>query len=439
MAYELAKVINHHFPDLRQQFSKVMEIRRAPQYKIEEIIGGAVAMFLFKTGSRNAMNGLANSREFKRNFNKLFNCRLPQMDTITKVFEKLPEQELEALKTKLVKRLIDKRIFDKHRLQGKLLVAVDGTGLYSYSYKHCDQCLEKTYKPNAKRTKEKKVYYHHILEAKLVTPNGFSISLCSEWIENDGQQYNKQDCERNAFARLARKLKAKFPRTGICILADGLYPNFRFFQICEENQWDYIVTLKDKSLKSFWEKIRLVNRELASGNFYRGSKWVQQKCQIIKQTSHNGFTHNWLQMDEMVMDKKHNKQNFRFVHLTNVDVNGDNARDISNIGRLRWKIEKQGFDQQKHHGYNITHKYCRKSYRGMKNFYQACQIAHMLNQLVELSKGFSEFLTGKTTISYLWSYLRAMMMVEEIQRTHLARVQAFCQQIEYFKEKIYLS
>jgi len=35
------------------------------------------------------------------------------------------------------------------------------------------------------------------------------------------------------------------------------------------------------------------------------------------------------------------------VHLTNFEISQENARDISTTGRLRWKIEKQGFDQQK--------------------------------------------------------------------------------------------
>ena len=39
-----------------------------------------------------------------------------------------------------------------------------------------------------------------VMEARLVTYNGFSISLATEWIENpeDGD-YDKPDCERKAF------------------------------------------------------------------------------------------------------------------------------------------------------------------------------------------------------------------------------------------------
>ncbi len=69
-----------------------------------------------------------------------------------------------------------------------------------------------------------------MLEARLVTFNGFSISLLSEWIENPSDEdYDKQDCERKAFTRLAARLKQDFPRLPVLILADGLYPYHSMF------------------------------------------------------------------------------------------------------------------------------------------------------------------------------------------------------------------
>jgi hypothetical protein len=65
------------------------------------------------------------------------------------------------------------------------------------------------------------LYYHPVLEAKLVTANGFSFSVMSEFIENVDLSADKQDCERKAFYRLAKRLKARFPRWPICLLLDG--------------------------------------------------------------------------------------------------------------------------------------------------------------------------------------------------------------------------
>jgi hypothetical protein len=81
------------------------------------------------------------------------------------------------------------------------LVAVDATGVMSFQERHCEHCLTKTSK-NGKTT-----YFHYVLEAKLVTSAGHAISLATEWVENPVGEFDKQDCERKAFLRLAEKIK----------------------------------------------------------------------------------------------------------------------------------------------------------------------------------------------------------------------------------------
>lgn len=45
------------------------------------------------------------------------------------------------------------------------------------------------------------LYYHPVLEAKLVTANGFAFSLMTEFIENAPPPAGPQDCELKAFYR----------------------------------------------------------------------------------------------------------------------------------------------------------------------------------------------------------------------------------------------
>jgi hypothetical protein len=135
--------------------------------------------------------------------------------------------------------LLKRKVFHKSRyLHNCFRVAVDGTGVVSYDHHHSEQCLHQTSK------NDKTTYPHKILDARLVTPNGFSISMASEWLENpDNEDYDKQDCERKAFTRLAAQLKKIYPRLPIIILADVFYPCEGFFIICKTNQWAYLVTL----------------------------------------------------------------------------------------------------------------------------------------------------------------------------------------------------
>ena len=49
---------------------------------------------------------------------------------------------------------------------------------------------------------------------------------------------------------------------------------------------------------------------------------------------------------------------------------------------MRWKIENEGFNTQKKHGYGLEHPYSRK-YQGVKNHYYLLQIGHMIAQIME--------------------------------------------------------
>lgn len=394
---------------MSEKLSSISDPRKNRHYKIEEIVFAGIAMFMFKCGSRNAMDNIAKKTEFEKNYRKVFGHRLPDMDTVSGIFEKLPPEDFEKLKQQLVSQLLEKRVFDKWRFKNHFIVAIDGTGVVSFDHEHCPQCLSKVSKNG------KKSWFHNVLEAKLVTDNGFSISLCTEWIENPGKEYDKQDCERRAFERLANKLKTQYPRLAMCLCADGLYPNNTFFGICKNNNWKYIVTLKDGNLKGLWKKIRLQNREGLVVKTQNKNTQIHQQYQWVNTIELNGNEHNWIELNETISCIKQNKnKKQRFVHLTNIEITQNEAVDISQTGRLRWKIENQGFDIQKNHGYNICHQYCQKSYNGLKNFYQCCQIAHMFNQLTELSKKVQAMLVNKTSLVFLWDYLKWSMALGDI-------------------------
>jgi hypothetical protein len=70
---------------------------------------------------------------------------------------------------------------------------------------------------------------------------------------------------------------------------------------------------------------------------------------------------------------------------------------------MRMKIENEGFNTQKNHGYALSHKYARKSFSAMQNYYLLMQLAYLINQLVEKLKRFKEGLdeSGRTLKSLL--------------------------------------
>lgn len=343
------------------------------------------------------------------------------MDTADEVMRMLDESQLEKLKTELVKVLINKKIFRKYRLLGRYFkVAVDGTHVMNVGEGHCGHCLCKTSK-NGKAT-----YFHSVLEARLVCGNGFCISLATEWIENPEGDYKKQDCELKAFARLAEKLKKNFPCLPICITADALYPNQTFFRICEDKGWAWTVTFKDGNLPTVWEDVLGLQR-IAEGNtrketILRGKEVIRRSYTWINRISYHCFMLNWYECTE-----KTDSETRRFVYISSLEADYRNILEMTESGRMRWKIENEGFDIQKNHGYGLGHKYSEVSETAMKNYYQCMQIAHMINQLFELSPLFRPLLAGKMTVCHLWSCMlgemRHKMSMKELRNLLKRRIQ----------------
>lgn len=416
IVYQLYNILLHHFPDFFDKLLGITDFRKKTNYPLSDLLMACISMFLFKKGSRNAANNERNESQFKTNYEKVFKVRMPHMDTVNLVMKQIKEDELESLKTELVQKLIKKKVFNQFRLFDKLCIVVDATRVINVKESHCEHCLFTTSSKTGKKT-----YFHNVLEAKLVGKNGFCISLATEWVENP-VEYNKQDCESKAFKRLAEKLKKYFPRQSLCILADGLYPNQTFFGICKENKWDWIVTFKDGNLPSVWETV--INYPILGKNTKDKTRTNTNKEEIkhsyiwINNINYHDYTLNWFECVETIGNTSK-----RFVHISSLYINHENIITMTASGRMRWKVENEGFDIQKNHGYGLKHKYSRVSMKAFKNYYQCMQIAHLINQLFELSNLFKPLLTNKTTVVHLWTkmlgQMRELIMDSAILESHI--------------------
>jgi hypothetical protein len=217
--WEVKKVLRCHFSDLYDRLNALSDTRERKCYSPAELVLGGIVLFLLKNKSRNEMDNCFREKEFSDNYRKIFKLRCPSMCAVEDFYRTVDPQEFDDLKSSLIAVLIEKRTLHSHRLFGKYFtIAVDGTGIHSSQIKHWDECTYKTSKNGVV------TYMNHVLEAKLVCSNGLSLSLCSEMVTN-GEEFIKQDCELNAFKRLAPRLKKYFPRLPICLLLDGLYCN----------------------------------------------------------------------------------------------------------------------------------------------------------------------------------------------------------------------
>jgi hypothetical protein len=284
----------------------------------------------------------------------------------------------------MVHRLVRMKALDHGRLMDYFLVVLDGTGQLHFDKRHCPHCLEQKHEGHT-------LYFHNILEAKLVTPEGLAISLDSEFIENSDPKTDKQDCELKAFARIAERLKKNFPQLQFCLLLDGLFANGTVMDICRKNHWKYLITFKEGSLPALWTDYQALLQECTKNRkAHRTPGGVEQTFAWVEQLEHvddrkRKHCVNVFQCQER--DQEGEKIGF-FAWLTNWRITGDNIAQLGNRGgRCRWKIENEGFNIQKNNGFNLEHAYSLDDV-AIKNFYVLMQIAHLIAQLVERGRLF---------------------------------------------------
>lgn len=327
------------------------------------------------------------------NFARLFGVRsAPHGDTLNHAFKNILPSQVQECVSRLLEILIRKKVLERYRLLDQYyVVAIDGTGIYSFSKRHCKHCLTRTH--NGVTT-----YYHYVLEAKLVTWDGLSFSLMSEFIENPQPDPTKQDCELNAFHRLAERLKKRFPRLPICLSLDGLFACGPVFARCHLYDWRFVIVLKERDLPSVYNEFlglaklqpegQLKERIVKPLEIKRDFRWVNG----IEYCDSKDREHllNVVELNE-TKPKDGHPQTTRFMWVTDLEITKGNVREVAqSAGRDRWKIENQGFNSQKRGGFALEHLYSH-DYNSAKVFYFLLQMAHLFFQLMVAGSLFKKY------------------------------------------------
>lgn len=105
------------------------------------------------------------------------------------------------------------------------------------------------------------MYYHKVLEAKLVLGDKIIISLGTEFIENEKEDVSKQDCELNAAKRLLKRIKQEYPKLPVCTQGDVLYVAEPVMELCRKNGWKYIFSQKETRQRLAAENYNLLSEE----------------------------------------------------------------------------------------------------------------------------------------------------------------------------------
>jgi len=288
------------------------------------------------------------------------------------------------------------KALDAYRLLGRFVVAIDGTSFLHFHKRHCEKCL-------THRCGNTTLYLHPLLEAKLVAPCGLALSVGTEFIENPAAETSsrqhhcskpttlsayekvKQDCELKAFARLAPALKRDFPQTPLCIGGDSLFACGPVLHICERYHWSHVLTFKPGRTPDLWQDfqglLKLARQNSLRVQLPNGTRQHYRWVNDLSYVDSQGRSHRF---DAIVLNETSKGRTITFAWITDFHVTAKNVAAIAEKGgRVRSKIENQGFNIQKNSGLNLEHAYSIHP-DNMKAFYYLLQISHMFLQLLEM-------------------------------------------------------
>lgn len=407
---QLLALIRHCFPEMNRWLDALPDPRRLElcTYLGRHIWWQILMTFLVRGGSRNAFDGDRNSGQMPENLLQLCEQdwedeRLGVRRTITcsenarKHASRVPVGAVAQLLVAMVRRLIQMRLLEEARLFDRWwLIAVDGT-----------------LQDRGRDTPRGEARYRYVVEAKLVGPQGTMFPLMTKFRDMRDPVLDKEDCELNAFLRLAERLHAAFPKLPICLLLDGLYPVQSVFDRIAFYRWKFIATLREGRQPTAWDEA--VQTTLLSPAHVvqcrrRGEDgWVDQTLRWTQQIPFADHEFQVLFSGEISPTAA-----TLWAWVTNFPLSPERVQAIANRGgRARNGIENV-FNVQKNGGFGLEHAFCANTVAS-QNYHLMMQVAYTIDQL--LVHGLLRRLTRacrKVTNSKLIELLRTSLLTVRI-------------------------
>jgi hypothetical protein len=412
--------IRHFFPEMNAWIDEVPDPRFQPFviYDAKFLFWWGLALFLFKLGSRRQLDYQlgGDSPQVLANLNRLAGTRqktTPVNGTLNYFLGRIGSAAVAGRRTQMVRHLIRSKVLDEARLQGRLVVAVDGTGYLVFNYQHCEHCL-------TQRHGETTTYMHQVLEGKILGPADTVISLATAFIDNRDRQETpagasglqcKQDCELKALRRLAVSLRQDFPQLRLCLSGDALFACGEGFQVAKDYNLSYVYVFKEGRLPALWQDfqalLRLCPEQKVEIETPEGDRLVYRWVNGVSYVDTAGRTWTFTAIQYEGTLKNGDKQFWAWV--TDLEVNRQTVVEVATRGgRQRWHLENQGFNVQKNSGLNLEHAYSHGEQ--WQAYYYLLQMAHLVLQLVEKGSLLRRLAQqqGKRTAVQLYGSLKNM-------------------------------
>lgn len=279
-------------------------------------------------------------------------------------------------------------------LDGKYLLAVDGSGYFSSEEVRCESCIEKYFEKTGKTS-----YSHQMLCGSIVHPESKTvIPLCPEPICKQDKKTN--DGEKAAMKRFIEKFRQDHPRLPVILIADALHSDSKFIKNLKYFDMDFILSVKPGNNESLfgyvshWEGLNKLQTYIFEEEFgikvkkkriheFRYANNIllnQQDVNLTVNFIDYWETTQWVdQWGELQETKIH------FSWVTSFIVTDENIMQLMRGGRCRWKIENETFNTLKNQGYEFEHNFGHGYKNLSTNFAFLMMLAFLVDQLQEMA------------------------------------------------------
>ena len=339
------------FKTARESFESINDpVSRRSNLTLADCLMSGLAIFSLKYPSLLQFDRAQSETEVAHNLKSLYHIQEVPSDTYLR--ERLDEISPELL------RQTFKAIFSQFQrgkeleaysyIDGHYLLSIDGTGFFSSSEVHCDNCCVKNHRDG--RT----TYYHQMLAAVLVHPDiSAVIPFPPEPIlKQDGAK--KNDCERNAAKRLLPALRREHPHLKLVVVEDALASNGPHIKQLQALDMRFILGVKPKGNVSLFNcaagATMQTHEKLDDSGSMHKFEWIND---VPLNDTCDDVSVNFLKYWEI----KPNGRQQHFSWVTDLPLTEETVYKIMRGGRARWKIENETFNTLKNQGYHFEHNF----------------------------------------------------------------------------------
>ncbi len=390
---------------VRHCFSRIRDTKTSREISLTDCLMSGLAVFSLKYPSLLQFDQNKNEALIQSNLGALYGITQAPSDTYLR--ERLDVVDPDHLRTVFSQLFAQlqrgKGLEGFDYLDGHYLLSLDGTGYFSSSEVHCDQCCEKHHRDG------RVTYYHQLLGAVLVHPDHPEVfPLAPEPIlKQDGAR--KNDCERNAAKRLLTTLRREHPHLKLMVIEDGLASNGPHIQLLKSLNLRFILGTKETDHRFLFDWV--ANTKTTQTHEFMDDSGVMHRFRYLNNAPLNEANFdtevNFLEYWEI----KPSGKTQHFAWVTDVHITPDNLMALMRGARARWKIENETFNTLKNQGYHFEHNFGHGEQHLSTVFAYLMMLAFLVDQIQQrCCTLFQQAQHKAKRKSYFWEKVRGLFL-----------------------------